>query len=99
MTQGGPQRTPLLASLFCFSIVCLLADSSGRRSRQPQTTLTSGFVIEREIGGDEQHVYLLPLTAGQFARIVVEQSAVDAVLILLRPDGRPWAEVNNYPQR
>ncbi|HMB27427.1 MAG TPA: hypothetical protein VKS99_04945, partial [Blastocatellia bacterium] len=54
-------------------------------------------MIEREIGGDEQHVYLLPLTAGQFARIVVEQSAVDAVLALLKPDGQPSADVNNYP--
>ena len=35
--------------------------------------------------------------AGQFARIVVEQPAVDAVLVLLNPDGRPSAEVNNYP--
>ena len=40
----------------------------------------------------------LPLTAGQFARIVVEQPAVDVVLTLLKPDGQPSAEVNNYPQ-
>jgi len=88
----------LLAPLFCFSIVCLPADTSGALSRQSQATLTSGSVIEKEIGGDEQHVYLLPLTAGQFARIAVEQPAVDAVLVLLKPDGRPLAEVNNYAQ-
>jgi CHAT domain-containing protein len=89
----------LLAPLFCFSIVCLPADSSGALGRQPQAILTSGSVIEREIGGDEQHVYLLPLTAGQFARIVVEQTAVDVVLVMLKPDGRPSAEVNNYEIR
>src|SRR5262249_42635429 len=44
------------------------------------------------------NVYLLPLTAGQFARIAVEQSAADVVLVLLKPDGQPSAEVNNYPQ-
>jgi CHAT domain-containing protein/Tfp pilus assembly protein PilF len=55
-------------------------------------------VIEKEIGGDEQHIYLLPLTAGQFARVAVEQPAVDAVLVLLKPDGRLLAEVNNYAQ-
>jgi CHAT domain-containing protein/Tfp pilus assembly protein PilF len=87
----------LLAPLFCLSIICLSDDSSGALSQQPLATLTAGSVIEREIGGDEQHVYLLPLTAGLFARIVVEQPAVDAVLALLKPDGQPSADVNNYP--
>ncbi|HKC84957.1 MAG TPA: tetratricopeptide repeat protein, partial [Blastocatellia bacterium] len=97
MIHKGPRRVALLAPLFCLSIICLYDDSSGALSRQPQATLTAGSVIEREIGGDEQHVYLLPLTAGQFAHIVVEQSAVDAVLALLKPDGQPSADVNNYP--
>ncbi len=98
MIHRGPRRVALLALLFCFSIVCLHTDPSGALWRQPQSTLTLGAVIEREIGGDEKHVYLLPLVAGQFARIVVEQPAVDAVLVLLKPDGQPSAEVNNYPQ-
>ncbi len=98
MTHVGLRRVAPLALVFCFSIVCLFAGSSGALWRQPQSTLTLGAVIEREIGGDEKHVYLLPLVAGQFARIVVEQPAVDAVLVLLKPDGQPSAEVNNYPQ-
>ena len=89
----------LLAPLFYFSIVCSPDDSSGALSRQPQGVLAPGAALEREIGGDEKHVYLLPLTAGQFARIVVEQPAVDVVLTLLKPDGQPSAEVDNYPQR
>jgi CHAT domain-containing protein/tetratricopeptide (TPR) repeat protein len=97
MIHRGPQRVALFAPLFCLSIICLSDDSSGAQSQPPQATLTPGSVIEREIGGDEQHVYLLPLTGGQFARIVVEQRAVDAVLVLLKPDGQPSAEVNNYP--
>jgi CHAT domain-containing protein/Tfp pilus assembly protein PilF len=96
MIHRGPQRVAMFALLFCFSIVCLLVDSSGALSQQPQTALTEGTVIEKEIGGDEKHIYLLPLIAGQFARIVIEQSAVDAVLILIKPDGQPSAEVNNY---
>src|SRR5215470_8214394 len=99
MIYRRPRRVALLAPLFCFSVVCLPADSSGALRRQPQTILTAGSVIEKEIGGDEQHVYLLPLAAGQFARIVVEQPAVDAVLVLLKPDGRPLADVNNYEMR
>src|SRR5262249_1224393 len=96
MIHSRPRRVAFLAPLFCFSIVCLLTDSSGALSRQPQATLTAGSVIEREIGGAEKHVYLLPLLAGQFARIVAEQPAVDVVLSLLNPAGRPAAEVNNY---
>jgi CHAT domain-containing protein/Tfp pilus assembly protein PilF len=98
MIHRGLLRVALLAPLFCLSIICLSDDASGVLSQQPHPTLTAGSVIEREIGGDEQHVYLLPLTAGQFARIVVEQPAVDAILTLLKPDGQPSAEVNNYPR-
>ncbi|MGH9753060.1 MAG: tetratricopeptide repeat protein, partial [Blastocatellia bacterium] len=97
MIHRGPRRAALLALLFCFSIVCLLADSSGALWRQPQTILSAGSVIEKEIGGDEKHVYLLPGATGQFARIIVEQPAADIALILLKPDGQPSAEVNNYP--
>jgi len=97
MIHGKPRRVALLAPLFYFSIVCSPDDSSGALSRQPQGVLAPGAALEREIGGDEKHVYLLPLTAGQFARIVVEQPAVDAVLVLLSPDGRQSVEVNNYP--
>src|SRR5262249_19397770 len=95
---SGTLRAALRAALFYFSIVCLFADSSDALSRQPQSTLTGESVIEREIGGDETPVYRLTLVAGQFARIVVEQPSVDAVLVLLKPDGQPVAEVNNYRQ-
>jgi CHAT domain-containing protein/Tfp pilus assembly protein PilF len=96
MIHGKPRRVALLAPLFCFSIVYSPA-ATNALSQGSQDILTAGSAFEREIGGDEQHVYLLPQTAGQFARIVVEQPAVDVVLVLLNPDGRPAAEVNNYP--
>src|SRR5215475_9154612 len=97
MIHNKPQQVALLAPLFCFSIVYSPAGSSSTLSQQPQDILTAQSAFEKKIGGDEKHVYLLTLTAGQFARIVVEQPAVDAVLVLLNPDGRPSAEVNNYP--
>jgi len=49
-------RVALLTLLFCFSVVCLLTDSSRALSQQPEATLTAGAVVEREIGGDEKHV-------------------------------------------
>src|SRR5438093_1313142 len=98
MTHSGPRQVALLAPLFYFSVVCSPTDSFGALWRQPQGALPPGAPLEREIGGNEKHIYSLPLTTGQFARIVVEQPAVDVVLTLLKPDGRPSAEVNNYPQ-
>ena len=98
MIHSGLRRVAPLAPLLYFSVICSPADSSGALWRQPQTTLTAGAVIEREIGGAEKHLYLLPLTTGQFARIVVEQPGVDAVLTLLKPDGQPLVEVDNYAQ-
>jgi len=97
MIHGKPRRVALLAPLFCFSIVYSPAGSSSALSQRPQDILTAQSAFEREIGGNEKQVYLLTLTAGQFARIVVEQPAVDVVLALLNPDGRTSAEVNNYP--
>jgi CHAT domain-containing protein len=98
MIHSGLRRVALLAPLLYFSVVCSPADSSGALWRLPQGVLAPGPPLEREIGGDEKHFYSLTLTAGQFARIVVEQSAVDAVLTLLKPDGQPLVEVDNYAQ-
>ncbi|HKQ91626.1 MAG TPA: tetratricopeptide repeat protein, partial [Blastocatellia bacterium] len=98
MIHSGHRLVALFAPLIYFSVVYSPADSSGSLWRQPQGVLAPGVMIEREIGGDEKHFYSLPLTAGQFASIVVEQDAVDAVLVLLKPDGQPSAEADNYPQ-
>src|SRR5262245_25228520 len=98
MIHSGLRRVAPLAPLLYFSVISLPADSSGALWRRPQDVLAPGAPLEREIGGNEKHFYSLTLTAGQFARIVVEQPGVDAVLTLLKPDGQPLAEVDNYAQ-
>ena len=92
-------RVTLLTLLSCFFLVCLPTDSSRAQSQlQSEETLTAEAVLTREIGGEEKHVYRLSLVRGQFVRIAVEQSGVDAVLVLFKPDGQAAVEVNNYPQ-
>lgn len=98
MIHRRPRPLALLAPLFCFFAICFPADSSGALSIQIQTTLTAGSAFEKEIGGNEQHVYMVQLRAGAFARITVEQPAVDVALALLKPDGQPSAAVNDYQQ-
>lgn len=45
--------------------------------------------------GGEQHTYHVSLSAGQYARVVVDQKGIDVVLALLRTDGKPLLEVDN----
>lgn len=54
-----------------------------------------GQPIAREIRGGEQHAYQVKLSAGQHARIVLEQKGIDVVLSLLGADGKPILEVDN----
>lgn len=58
-------------------------------------TLVVGPPVVREMRGDEQHTYQLSLSAGQYARITVEQKGIDVVLALLGAEGRPLLEVDN----
>jgi CHAT domain-containing protein/Tfp pilus assembly protein PilF len=54
-----------------------------------------GQPVAREMRGGEQHTYQVKLSAGQYARVVVEQKGIDVVLALLGTDGKPLLEVDN----
>ncbi|HSE37585.1 MAG TPA: tetratricopeptide repeat protein [Blastocatellia bacterium] len=51
--------------------------------------------IAREMKGGEEHSYQVKLSAGQHARVVVDQKGIDVVLVLLGADGKPLLEVDN----
>jgi CHAT domain-containing protein/Tfp pilus assembly protein PilF len=57
--------------------------------------LTIGQPVAREMRGGEQHTYEVRLSAGQHARVVVDQKGIDVVLALLGADGKPLLEVDN----
>ena len=58
-------------------------------------TLTVGQPVAREMKGGEQHTYQLSLSAGQHARVAIEQKGIDVVLALSGADGKPVVEVDN----
>ncbi len=58
-------------------------------------TLAVGQPVAREMRGGEQHTYQVTLSAGQYARMVVDQKGIDVVLALLGADGKPLLEVDN----
>ncbi len=87
-------------TLRCVTVAALLLLSGAESSVRPQAqtntdTLTSGQPIVRELKGGEQHVFLLTLSAGQYARVAVEQEGIDVVFGLLDADRRPLFEVDN----
>lgn len=57
--------------------------------------LAVGETIAREMQGGEQHSYQVTLSAGQYARVVVDQKGIDVVLALLGADGKPLLEADN----
>jgi CHAT domain-containing protein/Tfp pilus assembly protein PilF len=59
-----------------------------------ESRLEPGQTVEREIRGGESHIYQIQLAAGQFARLRLEQRAIDAALILTAPDGKQMVEMN-----
>jgi CHAT domain-containing protein/Tfp pilus assembly protein PilF len=58
-------------------------------------TVAVGQPVAREMRGGEEHAYQVMLSAGQYARVVVEQKGIDVVLTLLGADGKPLLEVDN----
>ena len=58
-------------------------------------SLSDGQVIERELKGDESHLYSIALTAGQYLRIIVVQKGVDVVVTFFGADDKKLVEVDS----
>src|SRR5687767_6816519 len=84
----------------CIAVVWLLLLSGLLNTVRSQDqvspqTLTLGQPVAREMRGGEQHTYQVTLSAGQYARLSVDQKGIDVVLALLGADGKPLLEVDN----
>lgn len=64
-------------------VACTLAI----RADTPRT-LQLGVPIDSRFDASVSHVYLVPLTPNQHARVVVQEQGVDLVVTLFAPDGR-----------
>jgi len=60
--------------------------------QQDILTLEPGKSIDREIGAGEAHVYAVTLTAGQYARVEVQQRGIWIRIALLTPSGETISE-------
>jgi len=59
--------------------------TQGEKDARP---LVAGQPIERDLVGDETHLYQITLVAGQYLRVVVEQRSVDLAVAVFAPDGK-----------
>lgn len=57
--------------------------------------LEAGKAIERQLARGEEHGYGLALTAGQSARVIVEQHGIDATVQVRKADGTVLADVQD----
>jgi len=74
----------------CVAVVSLLLlPVNTVRSQERVISLDAGQPIAREMRGGEEHTYQLSLSAGQYARVVLEQKGIDVVLALFGVDGKP----------
>ena len=69
--------------------------SQAQKEGADRTLLELGKPIEREMAGGQSHPYQLAMTAGQYARVVVEQKGSDVVVKLFAPGGTLITEVDN----
>jgi CHAT domain-containing protein len=63
------------------------------------TILVAGNAVARELSGGQAHTYRLPLAAGEYASLTVEQRGIDVVVQVLRPDGRLIAEFDSESRK
>ena len=77
-------------------LVLLSGASPALAQEQVSTyTVVVGQPVAREMRGGEEHKYQVTLSAGQYARVLVEQKGIDVVLALSGADGKPLLEVDN----
>src|SRR5688572_30414745 len=95
--QSYKSSTSKCAVLCAGAVASLLLLSATVRSQEQSgaTSLAVGQRISREMRAGEEHTYQVTLSAGQYARVVVEQKGIDVVLALPGADGKPLLEVDN----
>jgi erythromycin esterase len=92
----------LISSLTTMFVVTMLPFAppvrGGQKPSEPDRTialLEPGKPVERALDGGESHGYLVPLKAGHFLHLVVDQRGIDLVVKLVGPDGKRVAEVDS----
>jgi CHAT domain-containing protein/Tfp pilus assembly protein PilF len=57
--------------------------------------LALGVPVEREMAGEDTHVYLIQVNSGEYLHVVVDQRGIDVLVRLVSPDGRQVSEIDS----
>jgi CHAT domain-containing protein len=57
--------------------------------------LEVGKPVERQMAAGETHGYAVPLTAGQYVQVLVDQRGVDVAVSMIAPDGQKLAAMDS----
>lgn len=68
---------------------------SGSEVAQDGATLRPGELLKREMAGGEVHGYKIPLAAGQYVRVLVEQRGINVMLTLFDVSNKPTVEMDS----
>jgi CHAT domain-containing protein/tetratricopeptide (TPR) repeat protein len=79
-------RIPLLTPGLLATIIALSAPTSPAQDRV-RVTLAPGPAVERHLGDGEEHQFAVPLAAGEYVRIGVEQRGIDVRATIRDGDG------------
>jgi CHAT domain-containing protein len=75
------------------------AKTSAQSSQTDVRKLEAGRPIEREIAGDESHLYEIALTAGEYLNAIVDQRGIDIAVKIIGPDGKQIFEFNSESRK
>jgi len=77
-----------IKKIFAFFLLSISTVAAHAQAPPGPVNLIPGRAAERTIAGGESHTYQITLAAGQFMRVMVEQTAIDAALKIETPDGK-----------
>ena len=72
--------------VFLVSLVLMLISS--RFFAQAETTIFTGFTTKQNLLKNQNDIYLVSLTKGDFIEIILQQNGVDVVIDVFNPDGK-----------
>src|SRR5262249_41299774 len=87
-----PMSGPAGAWLLFVLAAAATATAAQAPASDPPKTLDPGATLERAIAGGQQHLYRLPLAAGDVTRLTVEQHGVDVLILVLDQADKLQAE-------
>lgn len=81
---------------FALSLMLSMFPATGTPvAAQDASQLDVGVPVERELSGDQTHVYLLKVAVNDYVSAVVEQRGIDVVVTVVGPDGAKLLEVDS----